>query len=87
LIRVVKSRSKVLDIIYFNFFGCYGYSRLRTLNSSLKHEIYHCFDVFWFQGLDVAATFKDMLQSNPSMATAIAAIRTLILVLEKCPAR
>jgi len=38
-------------------------------------------------GVDVAATFREILDTDPMLATAIAAIRTLILVLEKCPAR
>jgi hypothetical protein len=38
-------------------------------------------------GIDVATTFREILSSETSLATAIAAIRTLILVLEKCPAR
>ena len=37
-------------------------------------------------GVDVAATFREILESEPMLATAIAAIRTLIKVLEKCPA-
>lgn len=37
-------------------------------------------------GVDVAAKFEEILKSDPSLATAIAAMRTLILVLEKCSA-
>jgi translation initiation factor eIF-2B subunit alpha len=34
----------------------------------------------------VAATFEQLLKCEPELATAVAAIRTLILVLEKCAA-
>jgi len=37
-------------------------------------------------GVDVPATFEHLLKSEPDLATAVAAIKTLILVLEKCAA-
>ena len=43
--------------------------------------------LIYFAGVDVTEIFGGILQSEPALATAIAAIRTLMLVLEKCPAR
>ena len=37
-------------------------------------------------GVDVASSFRNILRSEPTLATAIAAQRTLTLVLEKCSA-
>ncbi len=37
-------------------------------------------------GVDVPSTFAHLLKSEPDVATAVAAIKTLILVLEKCSA-
>ena len=37
-------------------------------------------------GVDVPATFEQLLKSEPDLATAVAAIKTLSVVLEKCPA-
>lgn len=38
-------------------------------------------------GVDVPSTFAHLLKSEPEVATAVAAIKTLILVLEKCAAK
>ena len=43
--------------------------------------------LFLFKGVDVPATFEHLLKSEPELATAVAAIKTLILVLEKCSAK
>ena len=37
-------------------------------------------------GVDIASSFQNILRSEPTLATAIAAQRTLTLVLEKCSA-
>ena len=38
-------------------------------------------------GVDVPTTFEHLLKSEPELATAVAAIKTLILVLERCTAK
>ena len=38
-------------------------------------------------GVDVPTTFEHLLKSEPELATAVAAIKTLILVLERCSAK
>ena len=37
-------------------------------------------------GVDVPSNFEHLLKSEPDLATAVAAIKTLIMVLEKCSA-
>ena len=42
---------------------------------------------FLFIGVDVSSTFAHLLKSEPELATGVAVIKTLILVLEKCAAK
>ena len=50
-------------------------------------EYFNWLSLFLFKGVDVPATFEHLLKSEPELATAVAAIKTLILVLEKCTAK
>jgi len=57
-------------------------SQMSTVSTSSTASFYYV-----NLGVDVPATFEHLLKSEPELATAVAAIKTLILVLEKCTAK